>query len=158
MKHLLVTFLTFFFLTTPLLADQSTPDGTVRAFYDWYQKAGDRYRDSFSAAKPLLTDELYQLLARGFQQSHEEEFWVDFDPFVNAQMNAERFSFESSRSVGPDLALIVVTPTFGEGVGSVGPIKVYLRRSGGQWRIANMVYGGDYPFELKTYLKDGLGI
>ena len=33
----------------------------------------------------------------------------------------------------------------------------YLKKDGSDWKIANMAYGGDYPFELKTYLKDGLG-
>lgn len=159
MKFTLKSLLLLIFVIAPCLADQSSPDGAVSGFYDWYQKAGFKYRDKFSEAQPYFTEELYGLLKDGFGQSPESEFWVDFDPFVNAQMDAQAISVGKPSTKAADLALVPVTPTYGRGGASNyegPPIKVWVKKVGGEWKIANMAYAGDYPFELKKFLKDGL--
>ena len=159
MKFTLKSFLLLVFLFAPSMADQSSPYGTVNGFYDWYQEAGFKYRDKFAEAQPYFTDEFYGLLKEGFEQSPESGFWVDFDPFVNAQMDAQAISVGKPSTKASDLALVLVTPTYGRGGASNyegAPIKVWVKKVGGEWKIANMAYGGDYPFELKKFLKDGL--
>jgi len=148
-------------LTALSWADTSTPDGTVTTFYDWYQKADSQYRTEFSQAEPFLTPELYSLLRDGFSREPGPKFWVDFDPFVNAQIPAERFNVGKPRTVASDLALVEVAPYFNMGPGGStagpAPIKVYVRNEGGNWKIANMVYPGEHGFQLKQYLQEGLG-
>lgn len=154
-------FLLLMFLTSGLaLADQSNSLSTTKSFYDWYQGTSMHYRDKFPQARPYFTSDLFDLLTRGFAQSHEQEFWVDFDPFVNAQMDAKKVSFSQPIVKGPGLEVILVTPYYDGGAnGDIkgDPIKVWVKKDGADWKIANLVYGGDYPFELKTYLAEGLG-
>jgi len=160
MKQTLKITLLVFFLATTCLADQSSPDGAVTDFYGWYQQAGFKYRDKFVEAEPYFTEEFYGLLKTGFKRSQGPDFWVDFDPFVNAQMEAQKISVGKPSSQGADLAMVPMTPTYGRGGASnyEGPvIKLYVKRAGEDWKIANIVYGGDHPFELKAFLEKGLG-
>jgi hypothetical protein len=158
MKRFLVALLFSLLVSSPSLA-QSSPDATTRALFDWYLQAGDDYRNDFSAARPYLTAELYSLLERGFSQSPSDRFWVDFDPFVNAQVPAGRFKFGKPHVTGKS-SFVRITPymNMGEG-GSTVPmpdIKVYLKEGNGQWKVANLVYTGENAFELRKYLQDGL--
>ena len=157
-RFLTLALFLFFFAACPAAADQSSPDGAVKAMYDWYQNAGERYRDSFDKARPYFSKDIYQLLSRGFQQDPSQEFWVDFDPFVNAQVPASKFSIGKPFLTG-DSAFVRVRPymSMGEGKTMAMPdIKVYLTKSGGNWQVANLIYTGDNAFELRKYLQDGL--
>lgn len=150
------------FLTGITLADQSSPYNTVDGFYNWFLKAGDRYRDSFSQAKPYFSEELYGLLNDGFSKRPGDGFWVDFDPFSNSQMGMSKVSVGKPHTVSADLAMVPVTPHStrpmdAEGNTAMPVIKVYVCQVGNDWKIANLVYTGDYPFQLKKYLQDGLG-
>ena len=160
MKTTIKSLLLLLLLVSPSLADRSTPDGAVNEFYQWYQQSSFEYRKKFTEAAPYFTEELYGLLRDGFGQSPESDFWVDFDPFVNAQMDAQAISVGKPSSKGPGVAVVPVTPTYGRGGASNyegDPIKVWVKQVGGEWKIANLVYTGDFPFELKKYLKEGLG-
>ena len=159
MKSLVLFFFLIVLATGPALSQTATPDGTTKALFDWYLRAGDDYRNDFAAAESYLDPKLYDLLKRGFERTPSDSFWVDFDPFVNAQMPAGRFNVGEPYLTG-ESAFVRVTPyiSMGEG-GSTVPmldIKVYLTQSDGQWRIANLIYTGDNAFELRKYLSDGL--
>ena len=158
MKRILTVAFFLFLAALPVAADQSSPDGAVKALYDWYQNAGDRYRDSFGEARPYFSNDIYQLLDRGFQLDPSQKFWVDFDPFVNAQVPASKFSIGKPFLTG-DSAFVRVRPymSMGEGKTMAMPdIKVYLTKSGGNWQVANLIYTGDNAFELRKYLQEGL--
>ncbi len=156
MKSSLLCLMLLSLLSGVALADLSSSEGAVEGFYDWYLKAGDRYRDNFSQAESFLTPELYDLLARGFAQSPEDSFWVDFDPFANAQMPLSKVSVGKPYTAGKDLDMVKVTPFYERDSGPGSDIKVYCVKQGGEWKIANLVYTGDYPFSLKQFLSDGL--
>ncbi|HIB67204.1 MAG TPA: DUF3828 domain-containing protein, partial [Phycisphaerales bacterium] len=159
MKRILTVAFFLFLAALPVAADQSSPDGAVKALYDWYQNAGDRYRDSFGEARPYFSNDIYQLLDRGFQLDPSQKFWVDFDPFVNAQVPAGRFKYGKPYLTGKS-AFVRVTPylNMGEGGSTVAmpDIKVYLTEQNGRWKVANLIYTGENAFELRKYLQEGL--
>lgn len=139
-------------------ADQSSSYATTDGFYKWYIESGNNYRKSFDQAKPYFTEELYGLLSQGFAQSHEDEFWVDFDPFIAAQMSAEKVSIGEASSAGSNLDMVAVSPIIRGHAPDEPTVKVYCVKQGDTWVIANIAYPGDMPFELKAYLKKGLGL
>ena len=158
MKSLSLILLSFFLATVPAVAQATTPDGTTQALFQWYQQAGDDYRNDFAAAESYLDPKLYDLLQKGFERTPSDSFWVDFDPFVNAQVSAGSFKFGEPYLTG-ESAFIRVTPYMEMEGGSplaMPDIKVYLTQSGGEWRVANLIYTGDNAFELRKYLSDGL--
>lgn len=159
MKTILRLAYILLFISLPVGAQSSSADSTTRAFFAWYQQAGDRYRDSFSGARAYFTPELYSLLERGFRRTPSDDFWVDFDPFVNAQVSAERFEYGEPYLTDANNAFVIVRPFMEIGGGTpmaMPDIKVYLTKSVGQWQVANLIYTGDNSFELRQYLLEGL--
>ncbi len=158
MKSLILILFSLIVATGSTLAQPATPDAATEALFEWYQQAGDDYRNDFAAAESYLDPKLYDLLQRGFERTPSDSFWVDFDPFVNAQVSAGSFKFGEPYLTG-ESAFIRVTPYMEMEGGSplaMPDIKVYLTQSGGQWRVANLIYTGDNAFELRKYLSDGL--
>ncbi len=157
MKRVLSILLLAVLFSAPASADSYD---TTQKFYDWFLQAGDHYRKNFTEARPLFTPELYGLLTEAFGKQPDDGWWLDFDPFSNSQMGLQSASVGKPKVLGADLAMVPVTPLYGRGGASNYEgdiIKVYLKKVGSEWKIANMAYTGDYPFELKAYLKDGLG-
>ena len=157
MKRLITILLLAIAISAPVAADSYD---TTKKFYDWFLQAGDNYRKNFSQAEGYFTSELYSLLTEGFSKQPDDGWFLDFDPFSNSQMGLQAASVGKPKALGPDLAMVPVTPLYGRGGASNyegDVIKVYVKKVGSDWKIANMAYGGDYPFELKAYLKDGLG-
>lgn len=157
MKRVFSILLLAIFVSAPVSADSYQ---TTQKFYDWFLQAGDHYRKNFSQARPFFTPELYDLLTEGFQKQPDDGWFVDFDPFSNSQMGLQAATVGKPKVLGAGLAMVPVTPVYGRGGASNYEgdiIKVYLKKVGGEWKIANLAYTGDYPFELKAFLKDGLG-
>jgi hypothetical protein len=89
---------------------------------------------------------------------HEDKAWLEFDPFINAQMNAVSMTIGQTTIQG-DLAWVPVAISYRIPGQEVPAVKVYLRRTGNQWRIANFVYPAreEYPaWELKSWLRTAL--
>lgn len=134
-----------------LSAGAETPEGRVKAFYDWYLQSGEQYRRKFPEAKPHFEGEFFELVRTGLQRRPKDGFWVDFDPFVNAQMPATRVKIgKAQRDV--NLAQVKVTPILSRG-GEAPTFKVYLVQRGSDWKIQNFVYDG---FTLRNFLQEGL--
>ena len=157
MKFLIKIALVALLLSGLCSADQSSSYAATEGFYNWYIDSGDNYRKNFEQAKPYFTDELYGLLSKGFAQSHEDDFWIDFDPFIAAQMSADKVSLGKPSTAGSNLDLVPVSPIIRGQAPEEPTVKVYCVKQGNTWVIANIAYPGDMPFELKTYLKEGLG-
>ncbi len=136
-------------LAAPTLAQ--TPDQQVDAFYQWYFANADQVRERFDQARPYLDEELYDLLQRGFSQSPEAEFRLDFDPFINAQESAERIRVVTSNTSG-DTATVKVIPVFSFGEGP--PFEISLKREAGGWVVGNLEFEN---LNLLSHLEEGLG-
>ncbi len=149
MKPISLLALTVLFSSLPAVAE--TPEARVKAFYDWYLKAGDQYRQKFSEAEPHFQKEFFTLVQNGLKRGPSDGFWIDFDPFVNAQMPATSFAVGKAQ-VDVNLAQVIVTPTLSRG-GEAPAFKVYLLKRGSDWKISNFVYDG---FTLRNFLEEGL--
>lgn len=132
-------------------AGAETPEERVRAFYDWYLKNPMTARDRFAEAEKHFEKELFSLLTQGFGRGPSDGFWIDFDPFVNAQMEASKVDIAKAQK-DVNIAQVKVTPTFSRG-GQGQVFKVYLLLEGKQWKIQNFVYP---EFNLRDFLKRGL--
>lgn len=168
MRSSLSIILLVLLLASVSAADQSSSYNTTEGFYDWYIKAGLDYRDNFAQAQPYFTKELFTLLSKGFKNGPDDGFWIDFDPFINAQVDAERVSVGKPYTAGNGLDMVKVTPLSSRPMDAAGNkempvVKVYCVKQGSKWVIGNLVYPGDpemgvEPWNLKDHLKKGLGI
>jgi hypothetical protein len=82
---------------------------------------------------------------------------VDEDPFIAAQMSADKVSIGKPNTQGSNLDMVAVSPIIRGQAPDEPTVKVFCIKQGDKWVIANIAYPGDMPFELKTWLKEGLG-
>lgn len=163
MKSLLKSFLFTLVLCGLAQADSYS---TTQEFYDWYLESGSDYREKISQAKPHLSSELFGLLSRGFALTPDNGRFVDFDPFINAQISAKRISVGKPHDFDNDMQWVKVTPfmEMGQG-GSTIPmpeLKVFLAYDNGGYKITNIVYPADpeagvKSWDLRSYLQDLVG-
>ncbi len=138
------------FLVLAATASAETPEMGVRSLYDWYLSDPLSSRERLGAIQDRFEPELFRLLKTGFSRQPGDGFWVDFDPFVNAQVEARKVSVgKTQRDV--NIAIVNAVPVFDFGEGP--PIRVYLVQWGQRWLITNLAYDG---FNLRDYLKEGL--
>lgn len=147
-------------LTVPGLAQE--PRAVVQAFYDAYMAQGEdmnfeRFTRSQSARlEPALSALLLDIADN---QPGEDEAWLDFDPFINAQMNAASLTVGRA-TIANGLASVPVACSYRVPGQEQPAVKVVLRPSGNTWRIANFVYparDGMKAWDLKSWLQEQLG-
>lgn len=85
-------FLLFFLLGWPAVAQETTPVGLVTAFYNDYQSQAGNVRRLLPTQSQRLDSQLFSRLSEmaGYtpRKPGPNGAWLDFDPFINAQMNA----------------------------------------------------------------------
>ncbi len=85
-------FLLLCLLGLPALAEETTPTGLVTAFYSDYQSKGGNVRRLLPTQSQRLESQLFarltELAGYGPPNPGPNGAWLDFDPFINAQMNA----------------------------------------------------------------------
>ena len=141
-------FLVFLSASSLALGEREVVDN----FYDWYFAEGSAYRDHWAGAKPFFEDSLYDLFKRGFQLQPSDGRFVDYDPFVDAQMDAQKVRSNPAVQISEDLSVIKVFPTFQRGSFEGPPLRIFLRESSEGWKIANIVTTGDRSVNTKDYL------
>jgi len=114
----------------------------VRQFYAWYWAASNDYRQSLAQARPLLEPSLYKQLQAAFNMEPDQGAFLDFDPFVNAQVNAKT-CWVAPAKVNGDRARVPVFLTYERTKGTHG-LEVSLGRTNGAWRIDNFIYSKDF--------------
>ena len=157
----LVTFVLALAIVAPARAD--APAAVVKAFYDAYQKAPDRDQVSRkflvsqrSRLEPGLYALLYEML--GHDPRKGDKVWLDFDPFVNAQMNAATIRFGAARQKG-DTVLVPMYASYRVPGHEQQRVTIEVRRFGGAWKITNFLYAaeaGMKAWDLKSYLRKEL--
>lgn len=147
-------------LTVPAVAEE--PRAVVQAFYDAYMAQGEsmnfeRFTRSQNARlEPALSALLLDIADN---QPGEDEAWLDFDPFINAQMNAASLTVGRA-TIANGLASVPVACSYRVPGQEQPAVKVVLRPSGNTWRIANFVYparDGMNAWDLKSWLQEQLG-
>lgn len=147
-------------LTVPALAQE--PRAVVQAFYDGYMAQGEAMnferftRSQAARLEPALSALLLDIADN---QPGEDQAWLDFDPFINAQMNAATLTVGPAK-IGGGLAKVQVSCSYMTPGPEQQAVVVILRPSGDTWRIANFVYparDGMRSWDLKSWLQEQLG-
>lgn len=124
------------------------PENTVSDFYNWYFKNDRVYRQKITEKKALFEPELFDNLVNAFKKGPKDGKWVDFDPFMNAQMNGKSISIRKVIQDNVRASVVVDITLSRRGKSS---LKVFLRKHGDSWKIANFIY--DRDFNLLDFLK-----
>jgi hypothetical protein len=110
----------------------------VRACYTEHYKSQGFGEGDLAKRKGWFTPKLHALLAEDARREPESDDppRLAFDPFTNAQEDADRFSIRSSRWER-NRAFVEVENYFG-----ATPLRVTLQLANldGEWRIENMIY------------------
>lgn len=164
-RSAVLAFLLLLSLAAPRVAwAESTARGTVRAFYDAYKvldRQGGRALDRFlPSQKGRLEFELFALLTE--ISTHDprkgDEVWLDFDPYINAQMNAATLRL-GKQSTAADAVLVPIYCSYRIPGHEQLATTVQVRRINGVWRITNFLYpplDGAKAWDLKSWLKTQL--
>ena len=117
---------------------------TVTQLYGWSIAAGDTYRDHLDQQEALFEPALYQHLQAAFRLQPPAGAFLDFDPFNGAQVSSYGFRLEGCRVNGAQLvARLQVKAGLGPERAREQPIRVWLTRVGGAWRIHDLEYASD---------------
>jgi hypothetical protein len=115
------------------------PTALVKDFYAWYMKDQKKSLAGISQWKDNFEEKLYEELMEAMKKSPAENnsLWLDFDPFLNAQVYATSFAIGKTSRRNNTATVAVSLKYEREGKQS---LKVFLIGSGGVWRIANLIY------------------
>lgn len=147
------------FLFLPVQAQEEART-LVDKFYQSYQKA-ESWSKFLPGQKDTISNELYELLNACVDNGPDDGFWLDFDPFLNAQMNAATIKVGEPKSK-QGLWYVPVEMSY-RAPGHLQPaltVVVGDTDVKGQMKIMNFVYparDGAPSWDLKSFLKKGLG-
>jgi hypothetical protein len=124
----------------------TNPGSVVKEFYTWYMACSRKVPgpcERIAEKKELVTPSLYNQIrkASGLDPRTAENY-LDFDPFIDAQVHARSFA-AGEEKVSGDTASVPVTITYERG-GEKKIITVALQRTGSVWRISNFLGGEGY--------------
>ncbi len=144
-------------LALALPAAAQDPRAVVVDLYQAYQADGMvNLRKHTQDHQGLFEAELGSLLLEiANNDPSADRPWLDFDPYLNGQMNAASLTVGNA-SVQGDLACVPVAVSYRVPGHEVPAVKVYLRRAGAGWRIANLVYparDGAASWDLRSWLR-----
>lgn len=147
----------FLLLVLPVHA-QDAAKALVQGFYNDYQKVDDWVK-FLPGEKDKMSNELYELLNDCVDNTPQDSFWLDFDPFINAQMNAAEIVVDTPKDKG-GLWYVPVRMSY-RAPGHLQPAcTVVVSDKSGSPTILNFVYpasSGVASWDLKSFLKKGLG-
>lgn len=130
----------------------ASPTRTVASFYTWYF-ANQANWTNISGARQYLTPSLYASLAKVLAEEQKEHAAIlDFNPFVNAQEEAQSYSTGTPSGSGATRS-VPVQLRFAH-IKGAGTVRVIVVRAAGGWKIDNFVYPG--AGDLRRTLRDAL--
>lgn len=138
---------------------QVSPVGMVQKFYAAHQdnevRGGSQER-FIMAQKACFEPGLYRMLSRIARNTPDSgQPWLDFDPFINAQMNAASLRLGSPTTRG-DVVSIPVHVSYRVKGHEQLALYVHARREGGAWKIVNFLYparSGAPAWDLRSWLQ-----
>lgn len=145
-------------LAVPALAQE--PRSVVKAVFDDYvshqDQAGRDRKGFLERHRASFEPDFFALFVEVAGNSYDSgKAWFDFDPFLNAQMNAATHTV-GRVSLSKGLAYVPVSYSYrSPGKEQLG-LRVVLRPSGKTWRIANFVYparDGMPAWDLKSWMR-----
>lgn len=146
--------LTAFLLTCFASGAAQTSGATqvVNAFYGWYF-ANQANWTNLSGARQFFTPALYAPLEKVIEQEKREQAEIlDFNPFVDAQIEAQSYATGTSSGNGATVS-VPVSLRFPHSK-EPGILHVIVRRGPSGWKIDNFVYPDNG--NLRRTLQDAL--
>lgn len=149
--------LVLFLLALSLPAAAQDPRAVVVDFYRAYRADGMvNLRQHTQDNQDVFEPELGSLLLEIASNDPGADLpWLDFDPYINGQMNAASMTVGQASAQG-DLACVPVAVSYRVPGHEVPAVKVYLRRAAAGGRIANFVYparDGAASWDLRSWLR-----
>ncbi len=142
-------------LSSPAFA---SPDSVARAFYVSYQKSANRLEAFTRSQRSRLEPHLYRLLVRALPRQPSDGFYLDFDPFINGQMNAA--TVHPGKAIrSRDGALVPIYVSFHLPGHPQLALHLKLQRVHGVWLITNFLYPASHGlarWDLRSYLEYGM--
>ena len=136
-------------MLTGMAVAQTTPEAVAGKLYAWLLKADFNAQKRLPEVQQYLTPELYDLLDKVYKLDSNEGVFLDFDPWSNSQMGAEKYDVGKSKLVG-GIAKVPITVHILRG--GIQKYTCMLKPAGDSWQVANLVYTPD--FDLLSVLKD----
>lgn len=125
----------------------------LKKFYAWYAvQPNHDWAPHISQVKSLFDPGLYtSLLTVLHSEANQKEPIIDFDPFVNAQYDAQSYEFGTPSTKGGDV-LVPVTLNRSVRTAPKSTLTAVLRKNAaGNYVIYNLIY--DPTFNLRAYLQ-----
>lgn len=138
---------------------QDAARALVEGFYKDYQAVDQSWSKVLPGQKDHFSNELYELLNDCVDNTPQDSFWLDFDPFLNAQMNAATIKVETPTEKG-SLWYVPVKMSYRSPGNDQLAMHVVVGYNEDKLRILNFVYparDGTPSWDLKSFLKKGLG-
>ena len=146
------------FAATPLPAQSPSTSAiaVLKKFYDWYlRQPNHEFTAHFAQAKPLFDPTLYTMfLTVLHSEANHREAIIDFDPFVNAQWDAQSYAFGAPTMKGASVNVPVTLNLSGKPNARTHLTAVLRKNAAGKYVIYNFVY--DPKFNLRDFLSKEL--
>jgi hypothetical protein len=150
-----------FTAAAPASAQNATPTSVVDGFYHWYftdTGSNHEWFKHLSGAQRYLDPTLYANLAAALdreQKTHSEI--IDFDPWVNAQWDAQAYAVGTVSAHGKAFWIPVTLTLSGRPNSTTHLTMIVGKNSSGEYRIDNVVYTVDKTtFDLSSFLTKAL--
>lgn len=142
----------FLFTAAPIPArsDNAGATAVLNKFYTWYlRQPNHEWTAHFSQVKGLFDPSLYTALETVLHsKANQQEPIIDFDPFVNAQWDAESYAFGTPNIKG---AGVRVPVALYRRLYPKATLTAILRKNAaGSYVIYNLIY--DPTFNLRDFL------
>lgn len=127
-------------ITSPMSAvpqTATTPEATVRSFYEWYLYALNHNQDPLRKQRQKMSKFVTQRLMTSLNRALRSPEGIDADLFIDAQdwdESWEKNISVSEAEIAGTRAIVNVTLKGGESVGDQ-KLKIALRKEGGGWKI-----------------------
>jgi len=138
------------FLSAPVWAE-ATPAQVAQKLYSWVAKVDIQVSKRLPEVQQFLTPELYDQLNRAYHLDSNEGVFLDFDPWSNSQMGAEKYTCGPA-TISGTMAKVPITVRLLHGQGKTNKYSCVLLHKTAGWQVANLVY--DPKFNLMSVLKD----
>mgnify|MGYP003383898081 CR=1 FL=1 len=142
--------LVFLVLSTAAWAE-ATPAQVVQERYTWVAQVDIQVSKRLPEVEQLLTPDLYDQLNRAYHLDSNQGVFLDFDPWSNSQMGAEKYTCGPAKVSG-SMAKVPITVRLLHGQGKTNKYTCVLLHKSAGWQVANLVYGP--KFDLMSVLKD----
>jgi hypothetical protein len=159
MKRMLVCALlagAFLLAAAPIPTRSEGAIAVLKKFYTWYlRQPNHEWTEHFGQIRALFDPSLYTMLQTVLHsKANRQEPIIDFDPFVNAQWDAESYAFGTPITKETDVQVPVTLNLSGRPNAKTTLTAVLRKNASSSYVIYNFIY--DPTFNLRDFLQKQL--